>query len=127
MVRERQNKSLLICGPILVFGVFVIGCAGLEKVPWTRGDKVALGAMIVCTAADVATTIYGLNNGFREINPIYGDDPSPGILIISNAIITGGIYWAVQYLSSEQRKILYVPAGMHCSAAALNYKKIQEN
>ena len=82
--------------------------------------------MIACTAADIATTVYALDNGFVEMNPIYGDDPSPGVLIAAGAVVTGLLYWTAQYMTSDERLLLYVPGGARCIAAAHNYKVINE-
>lgn len=121
---SKFRRSLLVYGLILVFGAVVIGCAGIKHA-WTLGDKVALGTMIACTAADVATTVYALDNGLREANPTFGDNP--GMIIAANAVLTGTIWWAAQYLTSAKRKLLYVPAGFRCFDAVHNYQVIHED
>ncbi len=125
--KSKLQKRCLIYSLILVFGAGTVGCAGWQKNhSWTTGDKVALGTMIACTAADIATTVYALDNGFVEMNPIYGDDPSPGVLIAAGAVVTGLLYWTAQYMTSDERLLLYVPGGARCIAAAHNYKVINE-
>ena len=126
--KSKFQKKCLTIGIILIFTSTTIGCAGYTKYAYTKGDKITLGAMIVAKAADVGTTIYALDNGFRETNPFYGDDPSPATLIISQAIITGLIVWAAQYVNSDNKKVLLgVPALFHGVAAAHNYKLILED
>jgi hypothetical protein len=113
---------------VLLIGLLILtSCAGWRKNrTWTTGDKVALGTLIACTAADLATTIYNIDNGLREMNPMLGDHPSPGTLIAVNAVVTGLIYWIAQYMTSKERKVLYVPAGLGCFAAVHNYKVINK-
>ena len=124
--KSKLQKRCLVYGLFLVFGAASIGCAGV-KYSWTRGDKIALGALVVATAADVGTTINNLNDGHVETNHLYGSHPSNATLIVSQVLITGVWVWAVQYVPSDLRKVLLgFPTVIHGVAAWDNYKLAQD-
>ena len=121
VIRERLVFALLL--------FLFIGCAGtnMKKYTWTAADKAAAVALIVAVAADTATTVHGLNSGFAEMNPMYGSSPTALTIIIPNALLTGIILWAAQWLNSDERKIMWVPTMFRGGAAIHNYRLIRDN
>ena len=121
--KSKLQNRCLIYGLVLILGATVISCAGV-KYSWTRGDKVALGAMIVARGADVVTTINNLNEGHVETNWIYGEHPTNAMLIGSQILLTGIWAWAAQYVTSDIRKVVFgFPTVVHGIAAYNNYKE----
>ena len=54
--------------------------------PWTKGEKVMLGASCLAAVADAYTTTRGLDKGCVEMNPIVGKNPSTGTIIMFTGI-----------------------------------------
>jgi len=121
--KSKFQKQCLCIGLVLVFGATVIACSGFQtKYKYTRADKIAIGGLIVATAADVGTTINGLNSGARETNPIAGEDPSSASLILINVAVTGALIYLSQWWTSQERQMLWVPTLFHGFAAGHNYQ-----
>ena len=123
----KFRRSLLVYGLILVFGAAASGCAGWQKHPWTTGDKITTGVLVAAIAADVATTVHGINNGLEERNPIFGGSPDTFTIIIPNVLLTGLAIWVMQYMTSDERKIMWIPAMFRGAVAIHNYKLINED
>ena len=65
---------------LAIIAIFLAGCATAR--PWTTEEKVLLGASILASIADTYTTFEGLDNGARELNPIMGEYPSKGKVVV---------------------------------------------
>jgi len=96
-----------------------------------RGSKLALLALLAGGAADMGSTIYGLNTGLmREANPLIGGmDPKIG-LPVGAATEIGGVLLARKLLGKNHPKLLNVLtgalAGVHGGLAAHNLHEIGE-
>jgi len=119
--KTKFQKRCLCIGLVLIFGATVIACFGM-KYKYTKADKIAIGGLIVATAADVGTTIDGLNNGARETNPIFGEDPSSVSLILVSAAVTGALIYLSHWWASKERQMLWVLTLFHGFAAGHNYQ-----
>lgn len=77
--------------------VMVAGCCSPAYAGgWLSGhvytDKVVRGAVVasvVTHGLDVYTTSRGLERGSREMNPLLGDNPSDGALVLSKVVGMG--------------------------------------
>ena len=50
------------------------------------------GLAYASIAADVGSTLYALDRGEQEANPIYGSNPSDGAILIGGAVRVLGVY-----------------------------------
>ena len=79
---------------ILVLTMMVTSCAS-----WR-------GAAIATTATDIASTQYGLDNGCSEGNPLYGNSPSMGKMLVINAAVIGTVWYLTKdWPEKEQQKV----------------------
>lgn len=78
---------------------------------WTQSQKAAATAFVVASAFDAASTINGLNNGKRELNPLYGSHPSDKRVILTKLAIVGGVLWYADRHPSD-REGLWWAAGL---------------
>jgi hypothetical protein len=69
-----------------------------EESNWTTWNKVTLGAAIGGQAADIASTQSALNRGCTEANPVFGDDPSTGKMILVKSIVLGATLGITEYM-----------------------------
>jgi len=74
---------------------------------WSSWNTFWFASTIGGRAADIASTQYALNNGgCKEANPIYGDNPSTGKMILISAAVVGATWLAVEYwIDEEDREI----------------------
>jgi hypothetical protein len=97
-----------------------------ESAPWTGWNKFWLAGAIGGQAADFVSTGVKLNEGCKEANPIFGEDPSMAVIGLSKAALLGLGYWYTEYLSKghpnqqARRNLIYgttavlgVGAGIH--------------
>ena len=69
-----MRKSISRIFSVCVVGVVVMaGCSG---VPYSKGDKIAFGALMGTATADWYTTDRAINRGCVEANPLLDDRPS---------------------------------------------------
>ena len=69
-----MRKSISRIFSVCVVGVVVMaGCSG---VPYSKGDKIAFGALMGTATADWYTTDRAIAGGGRELNPMLDDRPS---------------------------------------------------
>lgn len=65
---------------------------------WTGWNKFWFTSAIVGQTTDVVSTQQALNRGCVEANPIFGEDPNMGLVILAKAAILGGIYYVTEYM-----------------------------
>lgn len=53
---------------------------------------------------DIASTAYALEQGAVEANPILGEDPNIGTLLLVGALNVGLVYWVNETWSPRQAK-----------------------
>ena len=115
---------------LLLAGTMSINCA-LNKqynhTPYTKQEKMWLGASALGAAADVITTQQGLNQGLVEQNPIYGRNPSLESLIFGKLVFLGILY-GLGEIDQKHRKTYY-KIGTFCGfgPATWNYYQIEKN
>ena len=98
---------------IVVF-LFLSGCASLHS-----SEMLAIG----CTSLDIATTAYGLENGFSETNPIYEDMETVQFVVSSVALSAGFHYllrWATKKSNANWWYTFGPYGGMRCAFGAYN-------
>lgn len=96
--RNRLTVAALVGA--LAFGN---GCAFNTH---TKKENLWFGAATVAHTAEVATHIYALNNGYRELNPLWGKNPSTEkILLIKTAYL--GLTYGLGEAYPEHRSTLY--------------------
>jgi len=64
---------------------------------WTGWNKFWFTSAIGGQIADVASTQAALNRGCSEANPLYGKDPSTGIMLLIKVSILGVSYITTEY------------------------------
>lgn len=98
------------------FFLLLLGCA--TTIP---ERNVAL----VATAADVATTIKGVNSGYVESNPVYGSRNDTRRILVVNLAITGAIWWLTKDMDIKtQRTVWRWVAGFRIGATCWNTAQI---
>jgi len=104
---------------VLILILFLLnGCVTFR--PHTKTEKILLGAFVTSQMADIASTEYALNHGCKEMNPIYGKDPSLGKMILFKGLFVGIIYLLGQ-IDPKHRPIFYsIPTAITLGAVANN-------
>ncbi len=99
------------------------GCGLQERIkhaePLTRANKITLGLMVAADLADLITTQKGLNAGAIELNPMVGENPSIGSLILLK-VTSLGIKWGIGHLWPKLRNWLWGGSAVVSGAAAIN-------
>jgi len=91
---------------VVILAIFLAGCATAK--PWTKEEKVLLGASCLAALADTITTLDGLHRGAEETNPIMGRHPSDTMVVSVMAIAQISTIIAAHYLSDFREWILGV-------------------
>lgn len=107
---------------ILLTLILLSSCSSLQESYDSHSytEKVLLGTMVTCQAADYVTTKNAMDKGYEELNPIYNNNPD--LVLLGKVILTGGTYLFAQAFP-EQRKLAYgIMAGFGCGAAAWNMR-----
>ena len=86
----------------------VVACGVLSGVLGTMGC--ATSAVSTHTA-DVGLTLYGLEHGFVERNPVVGPDPGPVRLIAVKAGVLG-VAWVVKEWLPQHEKLVWTISTM---------------
>lgn len=107
-----ENKVIENRVPIwgLATLVAATSCATFSGRDYTPTDQVSLGAAVAFQAADVGTTIYGLEQGLKEANPLLGEHPSTAVLIAVKIVGVALIY-SLGELDPEHRAIIFSLSG----------------
>lgn len=94
---------------------------------WKTTDKVLFGTYLAASAIDAAQTIHALDqrhpNGqpmFREVNPLYGEQPSDGRIILTKLIGAGVIYLIADRVPSARRTTLWLVNALQIGVVAHN-------
>ena len=109
-------KTLLI----IILLIVLPGC--VTPRPWTKAEKVMLGASCLAVVADAYTTMDGQDNGHRETNPIMGKHPSDGTIISVMALMQVTTIVAAHYLPDFRSWILGVKSGVNAGFAFHNIR-----
>jgi len=110
-------------------GTTTIHIRDLEVVDtsWTKWNLFWATAAVTGAALDVHSTVGALNRGCHEENPIYGSDPSTGVLVLGKLLGLGIVYAVTEYVVApedrqELRNYGYAPlALLNVGVAAHNY------
>jgi len=70
---------------------------------WTTWNKIWFGSAIALYGVgDTVTTVDALNGeGCHEANPLFGEDPSTGVLILGKVVAFGAAWWVTEYLFKD--------------------------
>ncbi len=101
----------------------LLGCASISN-----AEKLAAG----CAAFDVATTAYGLNNGFEEANPLIDmGEGNEWQTVAMSAAVSVGMHYAIRAIVKSRDykgkpKIAWGGYGaVRCGAGAYNLSTIK--
>ena len=96
--------------------LLLFGCASMEA---------PKAVYIACSAADIVSTVYGLENGFEEGNPLVITD-NTATAILSMAVVSLGVGWGLHLIGKENDKSWqWLAVGVpHCAAASYNVKLV---
>ncbi len=110
--RTARGLSLLL---VLCVSLGSIGCASMS-----RSQKAAAA----CTAADLATTAWGMAEGHSESNPTVADLDSWQI-VLTNAVLHWGLHKLMNRVPRERAATFWSSyAAIRCGAALHNYDVI---
>lgn len=100
---------------IVILLALSLGCASIPV-----SEKFAIG----CTSGDIATTAYGLANGFEEANPLIQQSTDASTLIVA----AGTSVIAHYILRKVDKKAAWWAYGsVRCAAGTWNLRKIMED
>ena len=127
MTPSQSLRAVLTCFALAgVCALLLWSCCGCAShVAYTAADWAALTCAVVGSAADVYTTERCLdqNNGGRELNPVYGSDPSDGKLI-AGKLVALAVCAAVGEWQPGWRVWMYgLLGGTGAMAAAWNWRE----
>ena len=133
--KTKLQRGCLRWGIMLLIGCMVLllaNCGLRERVkqaePYTKLNKGTLIGMGVADLADLVTTKKGLDAGAIELNPIVGENPEIGSLILLK-VTSFGIKWVIGHLWHEARDWLWGGSTIVTGAVAINnynvWKKIE--
>ena len=125
MQPAQSLRAALVCLTLaaIVLVLMLTGCA--SHVAYSTTDWTALTAAVAGSAADIYTTERCLDadNGGRELNPVYGSDPSDGKLICGK-VLALAVCVAVGELEPGWRPWLFgFMGGTGSAAAAYNWRE----
>ena len=100
--------------------VALTGCASVR--PWTTEEKVLLAASCLAVAADMTTTLDGLNNGNWETNPMMGEYPSDSQVVLTMAATHAVFIIVAHYWSDFRVWILGTKTGVNAGFAFHNLR-----
>ena len=64
---------------------------------WTGWNKFWFGAAVGGQLADIVSTDRGLDRGCKEMNPLFGSDPSTGTIVAAKLGVLGLAYVTTEY------------------------------
>lgn len=100
-------------------GLFLAGCSA-----WQPAEQRAFAFAATCHAVDLMQTDWALENGFKEANPILGENPSDNELMAFKAAALGVTWWVAENAAPEDRWKAVLLATVPCVAAvAHNYSE----
>lgn len=101
----------------VVVAMMICGCSASK---WSTQDKVWLGTMWGCNAADVITTRIAINRGGEESNPIYGTNPGKFRLVGIKAAAGTVLTVAADRILQHRKKLLAAGSAINCGVAIWN-------
>ena len=104
---------------LLILFMFSIRCAPR---PWTKEEKIMLGASCLAVAADMTTTINGMHNGNSETNPTMGEHPSDAVVISVMALTQVATIVLAHYWEGFRVWILGTKTGINVGFAFHNIR-----
>lgn len=107
----------------LLLGLSV--CLPCYATEWSSVEKLGFSSFVVLEVVDVGQTIRMKRHSeqYKEKNPLYGDDPSIGKVVLVKTLTTSLVYWAVDESSPVSRKvILGLADAIQLSVVAHNYQ-----
>lgn len=75
-----------------------------EDSSWTFWNKFWFSGTIVGNTLDVVSTVNALDRGCVELNPILGDNPSTGSLILLKVAVLGGTWVLIEYVVKPENR-----------------------
>ena len=99
--------------------ILIISLAGCSGVPYTSGEKAALGFYITSSFADFRTTELALDRGARECNPFLDDHPSD-FELITHQVCSLGLVYLLGEICPEHRIFFYTTFGVAHTVAAIH-------
>ena len=103
--------------------ILVLILSGCAFTTWDKPTKVMFTGLVVGQVADYAVTEHGLDNGCREVNPIF-DGHSDRVVPLKLAVLIGS-YYLVEWLEPEYRKWFLIPANIITWGVVLhNYREV---
>lgn len=76
-----------------------------EDSTWTTWNKVWFSSAIgLYGVGDTLSTVDALDRGCSESNPLVGDDPATGTLILVKVAAFGLIWWLVEHVTPEENR-----------------------
>jgi hypothetical protein len=95
---------------LILLVLFALICGGCGE-PMSRREQVMFGAMVAANFADAYTTIEATEvdsrgGHFHEVNPILGQHPDAGNVILFKAGVVG-VLWGLGEIWPEKREGLY--------------------
>ena len=130
---ERRRGDLIVLKLFRgIFWLFVGLFVGLlicnsRADDWKTTDRVLFGTYLTASAIDAAQTIHALDqrhpNGkpmFREVNPLYGEQPSDSRIILTKLVSAGIIYWVADRVPSARRTTLWLVNALQFGVVAHN-------
>ena len=109
---------------VLIAMLLFTGCATVR--PWTTEEKVLLAASCLAVAADMTTTIDGLNNGNWETNPMMGEYPSDSQVVLTMAATHAVFIIVAHYWSDFRTWILGIKTGVNAGFAFHNMRTAKD-
>lgn len=115
-----MNKTL----PMLVIIIAISGCASMKVdiKNWSKSEKALAVGMVVGQAADYVSTIDGLEQGARELNPIAPSSKSG--MVAFKAAGSYVILWCADRIEEYRKTILITGNIFGWGAATWNMGQI---
>lgn len=97
----KKHLTTLCLTSIMLFCSSVAQAEFRHFNDWTKKEQSLYAANILVAYIDHKQTNYGLDNGYSEKNPLYGNrHPDKSIAI--NALAYGAVYWAVGHYAEDE-------------------------
>ncbi len=125
--KSKFQRNCLTLG-VLFLSLSLAGCGymGYQRYAWDSTDKALLGVLTVTSAADAYTTMEGMDQGLRELNPILGSHPSDAeIALFTAGVVLGGWYLAQHMEPKDRKMFLTILSFIKGGAALHNYQMLE--
>lgn len=106
---------------LLLILIFLVSGCGLNS-----GEQLAFGGMIAGQAADYCTTVRNLGAGALEQNPVLGNRPNDGTVLLFKVAVVGALV-GLGEMDPEHRKFWYWLGAISGGGAAIyNHTQYEE-